>query len=108
VIGVLWSEMSADELKALERSAETLKNAVRKYLTGSAVVARAWWPCDSSATFGDKYTKWEDEMRNRNRHWLAAAVVFSALTAPALARRRHKRRLHRRSRRRSCPPTPST
>jgi L-lactate dehydrogenase len=32
VIEVLWPEMSADELKGLERSAETLKNAVRKYL----------------------------------------------------------------------------
>ncbi len=32
VIEVLWPEMSADELEGLERSAETLKNAVRKYL----------------------------------------------------------------------------
>jgi L-lactate dehydrogenase len=33
VIEVLWPEMSADELEGLERSAETLKNAVRKYVS---------------------------------------------------------------------------
>jgi hypothetical protein len=34
-IEVLWPEMSADELRGLERSAETLKNALRRF-TGSS------------------------------------------------------------------------
>jgi len=33
VIEVLWPDMSEDELKGLERSAETLRNAVRKFIT---------------------------------------------------------------------------
>jgi len=32
---VLWPDMSDDELKGLERSAETLKNAVRKFIAVS-------------------------------------------------------------------------
>jgi L-lactate dehydrogenase len=32
---VLWPEMSNDERRALERSAETLKSAVRKYVKSS-------------------------------------------------------------------------
>jgi L-lactate dehydrogenase len=35
VIEVLWPDMSDDELKGLERSAETLKNAVRKFIAVS-------------------------------------------------------------------------
>jgi L-lactate dehydrogenase len=35
VIEVLWPDMSEDELKALERSAETLRNAVGKFIATS-------------------------------------------------------------------------
>jgi L-lactate dehydrogenase len=36
VIEVLWPDMSENELKALERSAETLRAAVRKYISAGA------------------------------------------------------------------------
>jgi hypothetical protein len=35
VIEVLWPDMSDDESKALERSAETLRNVVRKFVATS-------------------------------------------------------------------------
>jgi L-lactate dehydrogenase len=37
---VLWPEMSADELQALERSAERLKDVVRRFIGSRARTSR--------------------------------------------------------------------